>query len=33
LHSLNHTSTPEGCPPLLDQALRRLREFLNAVRR
>ena len=33
LHGLNHTSPPQGCPSMLVQALRRLRDFLIAVRR
>jgi hypothetical protein len=33
LHTLNHTQIPQGCPPMLKQALERLREFLKAVRR
>jgi hypothetical protein len=33
LHALNHAQLPNGCPSMLAQALGRLREFLNAVRR
>ena len=33
LHTLNHTQIPPGCPPMLKQALGRLRDFLNVVRR
>ncbi len=33
LHTLNHSQLPQGCPPMLGQALGQLREFLNAVRR
>jgi hypothetical protein len=33
LHRLNHAQPPQGCPPMLVQALGNLREFLNAVRR
>ena len=33
LHTLNHKSPPTGCPPMLSQAVERLREFLGAVRR
>lgn len=30
LHTLNHTSLPAGCPPMLAEALRQLRTFLKA---
>ena len=32
LHRLNHAQPPQGCPPMLVQALGNLRKFLNAVR-
>jgi hypothetical protein len=32
-HKLNHAQAPQGCPPMLTQALGHLRDFLNAVRR
>lgn len=33
LHALNHNALPNGCPPMLGQALPQLRSFVNAVRR
>lgn len=33
LHTLNHTRLSVGCPPMLGNALIKLREFLDAVRR
>ena len=33
LHTLNHTQLPSDCPASLVNALKQLRDFLNAVRR
>ncbi len=33
LHTLDHTQSPQGCPPMLVRALDQLRGFLMAVRR
>jgi hypothetical protein len=33
LYTLDHTSLPGGCPPMLSKGLAQLRDFINAVRR